>query len=131
MDPKTKTAVIEDCVKVDRGFTPYCESEEWIPEDFVLEVSSPGMYRSLKTTTHFELAKGELILAKIDPHQLQGELRETLKDMGVLTSLSMRGEVVSVDADGVELKVGESKVKLPFKVIKKANLDPDVDQYKE
>ena len=131
MDPKTKTAVIEDCVKVDRGFTPYCESEQWIPDDFVLEVSSPGMYRSLKTITHFEWAIGELVLLKIDPHQLEGELRETLKAMGVLTSLSMRAKVKSVDTDGVELEVGESLVKLPFKVIKKANLDPDVDQYKE
>lgn len=131
MDDKTKTAVIEDCVKVDRGFTPYCETEEWIPEDFVLEVSSPGMFRDLKSIKHFEWAVGEFVLVKIDPHKLEGELRDQLKSLGVLTTLTLRAKVKSVSSTGVEISTDEEVIYLPFEVIKKANLDPEVDQYKE
>ncbi|MAZ48882.1 MAG: hypothetical protein CME65_09980 [Halobacteriovoraceae bacterium] len=131
MDDKTKTAVIEDCVKVDRGFTPYCETEAWIPEDFVLEVSSPGMYRELKSIQHFEWAQGELVLVKLDPHKLEGELRERLKEMGALTSLSLRAKVSGILPSAVKLEVDSEDLEIPFEVIKKANLDPDVDPYKE
>ena len=60
-DPKTNTAEIDDCVKVDRAFSPYCEDLEWIPDNFILEVSSPGVYRSLKRLDHFE-AESEVLL---------------------------------------------------------------------
>ena len=73
MDLETKTAVIEDCVKVDRAFDEFVESESWIPNDFVLEVSSPGMYRKIKTYKHFEMAIGQIIsvtiLGKLDEGQ--------------------------------------------------------------
>ena len=55
-DPQTNSAEIDDCVKVDRAFSPYCEELEWIPDNFVLEVSSPGIYRGLKKLEHFEVA---------------------------------------------------------------------------
>ena len=37
MNPETKTAVIEDCIKVDRGLSPFFE-EDWVPEDVVLGI---------------------------------------------------------------------------------------------
>jgi len=131
MDSATKTAVIEDCVKVDRGFTPYCETEEWIPDDFVLEVSSPGVYRDIKSIKHFELAAGEFVLLKIDPHKLEGSLRDQLKELGVLTSLKLRAKVVEANEEAVNVDVDGEQITIPFVIIKKANLDPEVDQYKE
>ena len=65
MDPNTNTALIEDCVKVDRALSPFFE-EDWVPESIVLEVSSPGVYRPLKTLSHFEAVKNEYILLNLD-----------------------------------------------------------------
>ena len=53
-DPRTGSAVIDDCVKVDHALSPAFETETWIPEDVVLEVSSPGVYRHLSTLEHFK-----------------------------------------------------------------------------
>lgn len=127
MDPATKTAVIEDCVKVDRGFTPYCETEDWIPSDFVLEVSSPGMYRDLKSLTHFEWAIGQFILCHLDPAAIEGETREQLRKLGALTSLKLRGELKGVTDQALSIETNNEVVNLDFNMIKKANLDPEIN----
>lgn len=127
MDPKTKTAVIEDCVKVDRGFTPYCETENWIPHDFVLEVSSPGMYRELKTKEHFDLAQGEFILLSLSTEQLEAADKEELKRFDALTSLRLRGKLLQFSDENVTLEIGNEEIKVKFKNIKKVNMDPAFD----
>ena len=127
MDPKTKTAVIEDCVKVDRGFTPYCETENWIPDDFVLEVSSPGMYRELKTKEHFDLAQGEFILLSLSTEQLEAADKEELKRFEALTSLRLRGKLLQFSDEKVTLEIGNEEIEVKFKNIKKVNMDPAFD----
>ncbi len=66
MNKETKTAVIEDCVNVDRAFSEPMEALEWIPDDIVLEVSSPGMFRKIKTREHLELSISERILVQLN-----------------------------------------------------------------
>ena len=61
MNENTNTATLEECVSVDRAFSPFIESHAWIPESLVLEVSSPGMFRKLKTYNHFVKAQGAMI----------------------------------------------------------------------
>ncbi|MCO4754610.1 MAG: ribosome maturation factor RimP [Bacteriovoracaceae bacterium] len=120
-DKETGSALIEDCVAVDRGFTEHVEAADWVPEDFVLEVSSPGVYRKLKTEKHFESAIDEIIYV------------ETLSPV-VVDTLSKKGKGVKkfrallkdytdkkliLDADGTQFELELSQVK-------KANLDPDL-----
>lgn len=110
----TKTAVIEDCVKVDKAFDPYMETESWIPESLTLQVSSPGLFRSLKSLDHFKLSLGE----KIDI--VLGQKVDGLKDKKALVVLKSVGEdYIVVDAEGSELKV-------PLESIKKAKLETEV-----
>lgn len=123
MDPNTKTAVIEDCIKVDRAFDEDVENESWVPSDFVLEVSSPGMYRKLKSLNHFEMAVGQIISATII-----GKLSEeqALKLPKSLKGQSQfRGKLLEMSTDNILIETTEAEVKLSFSQIKKASLDPD------
>ncbi len=64
MDEATSSAVLDDCVKVDRALSPVFEDNDWIPEDITLEVSSPGIYRKLKTRQHYDWSLGKRIQVK-------------------------------------------------------------------
>ena len=127
MDAKTKTALIEDCVKVDRAFTPYIESETWMPENLTLEVSSPGLFRFLTSVEHFKGIIGqEVTLAltgKIDetiypdfPKVLRNNLKIKVK------LLEAKDETIVFDARGVVIEI-------PYTQIKKANLETDFNSY--
>lgn len=124
MDAETKTAVIEDCIKVDRAFNPHCETLEWIPDDFVLEVSSPGVYRSLKTVEHFETSIGEVILVGLSKDL---DLAEGVKlPKSVTKSKKVRGELLEINENGIIINIEDQKVGIEFSKIKKASLDPDL-----
>tara|TARA_Y100000590_G_scaffold417296_1_gene516903 strand:+ start:22 stop:540 length:519 start_codon:yes stop_codon:yes gene_type:complete len=124
MDPKTNSALIDDCIKVDRAFNPYCETEDWIPDDFVLEVSSPGVYRSLKTLTHFEMAKGQIVTCSITG-DLSDEQKNQLNNKKLSSSKKFRGELKEVNNEYFEIELNGLSLKLAFDQVKKANLDPD------
>ena len=55
---------IDDCAKVDKSLGDVFENEDF-PENLVLEVSSPGVYRFLKERKHFEMSLGELIKLRL------------------------------------------------------------------
>ena len=123
MDPNTKTAVIEDCVKVDRAFDEPIEEADWVPNDFVLEVSSPGVFRKIKTLKHFEMAIGEIIkvsiVGKLDEGQV-AELPKSLKKQS-----QFRGKLLEASTDKILIETNDARVELNISQIKKASLDPD------
>lgn len=45
---------INDCEKVSRALSKILDQEDPIEQDYILEVSSPGLERSLKTDKHFK-----------------------------------------------------------------------------
>ena len=76
---------INDCVNVDRILSPLIETEDWIPSNFVLEVSSPGIYRDIRTSHQLKYSVNELIKIKfnssIDEKALKNKhLVATLKE---------------------------------------------------
>ncbi|EQC50611.1 ribosome maturation factor RimP [Bacteriovorax sp. DB6_IX] len=126
MDPATNTALIDDCVKVDRGFTPFMEEEEWIPEDIVLEVSSPGLYRNLTSVEHFKMASDtpvSLHLKKSLSELLPSE--ELDKKTGKAKTFVCHLEEVSDEYIVAALDENFS-LKINYTDIKKANLEPEV-----
>lgn len=123
MDPATKTAVIEDCIKVDRAFDEYVEDASWVPNDFVLEVSSPGVFRSLKTLDHFEKVIGEVIKVSITG-KLEAEQAKLLTKSQKAQS-QFRGTLLETSKDKIIIETTDAKVSLNFSQIKKAALDPD------
>lgn len=123
MNPETKSAVIEDCIKVDHALSPIFETSDWIPEEIVLEVSSPGVYRHVNSLAHFQAGIGEIhavtIMGQVDP-TLNKELSSK-----VLGSKKFRGTLKEVNPSVVTLETEHGIVKLPFAQIKSAGLDPD------
>lgn len=126
VDPKTNTAVLDDCVRVDRGFNPYMETETWIPDNFTLEVSSPGLYRILTTAKHFKSVVGEDIMLnlvkKIDEEKYP-DFPKALRN-----NLRLKVNLVSASDEGVVIDAKGVKVEVPYEQIKRANLETDINK---
>ncbi len=123
-NPQTKTAVIEDCIAVDRALTPFLE-EEWVPEKLTLEVSSPGLFRVLRTSAHFAEVAGENVCLtlreRIDAAQYPGLPKSVEKNKKFVALMT------GVHETGIEILIDEMKVKIPFENIKKANLETSLN----
>ncbi len=126
VDPKTNTAVLDDCVRVDRGFNPYMETETWIPDNFTLEVSSPGLYRILTTAKHFKSVVGEDIMLnlvkKIDEEKYP-DFPKALRN-----NLRLKVNLVSASDEGIVIDAKGVKVEVPYEQIKRANLETDINK---
>lgn len=123
LDEKTGTAVIEDCVKIDRALSPFIDEEDWVPEQLTLEVSSPGMFRELRTLEHFKNAVGEIISCTITG-KLDAEVAAQVSNK-MKSSKKFRGKLESVTETNITLNLKDFQLPLTFEQIKKASLDPD------
>ena len=123
LDEATGTAVIEDCVKIDRALTPFIDEEDWVPEQLTLEVSSPGMFRELKTLEHFQSAIGEIVSCTISGQLAPEVLGQLPKKVAGLKKF--RGKLESVTETNIMLDLKDFQLPLTYEQIKKASLDPD------
>ena len=55
---------INDCVEVNRAFSDVLDEEDLIEESYILEVSSPGLGRTLKKDRHLQHSIGEEVEIK-------------------------------------------------------------------
>lgn len=55
---------IQDCENVSRALSDALDAEDFIPDAYILEVSSPGLGRSLKKDRHLEQSIGEEVEIK-------------------------------------------------------------------
>ena len=55
---------INDCVEVNRAFSDVLDEEDFIEESYILEVSSPGLGRTLKKDRHLQHSIGEEVEIK-------------------------------------------------------------------
>lgn len=128
-DPRTGSALIEDCVKVDKALDAPFEQETWIPEEIVLEVSSPGVYRHIANLEHFRMSLNEMvsvvIMGQLDEEQTLGAPK------GIKGEKKLRGMLVEVGDETFVLDIKGFKLKLTYKQTKKVNLDPDLKSVKE
>jgi ribosome maturation factor RimP len=128
-DPRTGSALIEDCIKVDHALSPAFESETWIPEDVVLEVSSPGVYRHLSNLEHFKMTIGEIIAVVIVGQLSEEQAKDAPK--GIKGEKKFRGTLIENSSDGFTMEVKGFPLKLTYKQVKKVNLDPDLKSVRE
>ncbi len=121
INPETNTAVIDDCMKVDKALTPFIEEEEWMPAELTLEVSSPGVYRNLSTIEHFENVEGQSVQLqlkqKLDEAKLEG-LPKRLKSQKNLIFL-----LTKVNEDSLDVELEGISLNIKYDEIKKANLE--------
>lgn len=106
---------VDDCADVSRYVEAYMDADDRVPETYVLEVSSPGVERELKTPEHLKMAQGQ---------KIQLVVREQVDGKNKLI-----GTLLSFD-DGqltVELDAAPEPVEIDWKIVKKAQLKYDFD----
>jgi ribosome maturation factor RimP len=82
---------LEALTDANRAVSSVLDELDPIPGRYTLEVSSPGVERTLRTPAHFIKAIGETVTVKTRP-QVPGERR-------------LRGELLAADQTGLELAV--------------------------
>lgn len=100
---------INDCERVSRQLEALLDIEDPIPGSYTLEVSSPGLDRPLKTIKDFIRFSGRLV-------------RVTTTEK-VANQTFFIGRIRAVESDTVHLEVKGRILKIPYRIIKKANLE--------
>ncbi len=103
---------VEECATASRAVDKALDVEDFIPNEYSLEVSSPGLDRPLKKPRHFELVKGKKVRVKTF-----GPLFEPPRKNFVGTLTEVSPEAVTVEVDG------SGPFSIPFKDIARANLE--------
>lgn len=102
--------VLEDCEKVSRQVSAVLDVEDPLPGNYTLEVSSPGLDRTLTKPEHFQRFTGELVRVK------------TRFPIG--GRRNFRGSLRSVGDDSIEIEVDGASHRLPMETIESARLVP-------
>ncbi|MBI5815069.1 MAG: ribosome maturation factor RimP [Nitrospinae bacterium] len=102
---------VEDCASASRQISLALDSEDVIPEAYMLEVSSPGLTRPLKKPMDFIRAIGKLAAFK-----LRVQLAGSNKILATITSADEKGVTVSLKKDGQIFTI-------PYQDVAKAHLE--------
>lgn len=100
---------IDECETISRKLSELLDKNDPIPQNYFLEVSSPGIERKLRQDEHFDMYKGRtvdigLYKAQNGSKTLSGELRGL-----------ENGEVVIFEEEEIRIKLSETAfVKLHF-----------------
>ncbi len=62
---KENGITVDDCEIVSRSLSDLLDKNDFIPDSYILEVSSPGLGRQLKRDKHFEKSIGEEVEIKL------------------------------------------------------------------
>ncbi len=102
---------VEDCSRVSRLLGDILDVEAPVSGPYRLEVSSPGIFRPLRQTVHFERAVGKRIRLKT---------YQKIANRRVFTGFlqKVEGGVLTLEVDGLP-------VDLELTSVAKANLEPD------
>ena len=64
IDRKPDGVTIDDCERVSRALSDALDEDDFIPDAYTLEVSSPGLGRQLKKDRHLAYSVGEEVVGK-------------------------------------------------------------------
>ncbi len=84
---------IQDCENVSRALSDALDAEDFIPDAYILEVSSPGLGRLLKKDRHLEKSLGEAV--EIKTYKPVGRQKEFT---GILKAYD--GQSVTIEENG-------------------------------
>ena len=116
MGPATSGGVtIEDCEKMSHVMSSYLDGIDWIHHRYHLEVSSPGLYRTLKKAKDFARFQGQ---------RVRVELKEPLP--GSIQKVYVAW-IDHMEAGDLILTQGKEAFRVSLDNIAKANLDPIVE----
>jgi ribosome maturation factor RimP len=101
---------IEDCEEVSRRVSAILDVEDPVQSDYTLEVSSPGLDRTLTKLAHFQRFMGQDVKVKLR-FPLEGRR-------------NYRGALKAADEDKIEVEVDGESLSLPLATIESARLIP-------
>jgi ribosome maturation factor RimP len=105
---KDPAVTLEDCEHVSRQVGDLLDVEDPLPGGYVLEVSSPGLDRRLRTPGHFAAVIG-------------AEVRVELK-RAIEGRRKFHGTLIEADANAIEMDVDGTKWQLPLAEVSVARL---------
>jgi ribosome maturation factor RimP len=112
---------IEDCQRFSEAFEPVLDKEDPIPGSYLLEVSSPGLERTLKKDRDFVRFAGNWVEIKL--HQpIDGRKLWSGELLGFKTATSGAAETDQV----ILLKIDETIIEIPRKIVANARLAPEL-----
>ncbi|MEZ3508268.1 MAG: ribosome maturation factor RimP [Lachnospiraceae bacterium] len=102
---KPEGVTINDCENVSRALSDVLDAEDYIADAYILEVSSPGLGRTLKKDRHLEKSLGKEIEVKTyKPIDKQKEFSGILK--------TYDAETITIEEEGAERVFQRSDVAL-------------------
>ena len=111
---KAGGVTVDDCAEMDRAISRALEAEETRLGRYVVEVSSPGIFRRLRRPEHFRRYLGEWVKATV------------LKE-GSTETTQIRGRLMATDEKGITLKPAEAESEfIALGALKSARLDPEL-----
>ena len=103
---------LDECTAVSRALDPALDVEDFIPHEYSLEVSSPGLNRPLKKPEHFKRALGQKVKVK------------TFGPIGDPPRKNFSGVLKGSDEEKVVVEVeGAGEFSIPMRDIAKAHLE--------
>lgn len=99
----------EDCERFSRMIDPALDEADPIPFSYFLEVSSPGIFRELRTEQ--------------DYHRFLGEFVKVICSQAVDQSKTHRGSLIQVTAEHFVLQLPNKELVIPRSLVKKIHLD--------
>ena len=96
---------IEDCEKVHRLIDPLLDEADVIETQYFLEVSSPGIERTIRLPEHFLSCVGEKVVLK-----LFNALNGKKKLMGTLVSYDIESNTITLRDEDKTLQIDRSAV---------------------
>jgi ribosome maturation factor RimP len=99
----TQDTGLADCERMSRAFEPVLDESKLIPEAYVLEVSSPGLSRTLESDRDFISFKGFPVLVQADTadggqQQWQGNL---LGRDETVVKISLKGRTIKIPREPI------------------------------
>ncbi len=105
----------EDCANVSHTIGTILDVEDFISSAYTLEVSSPGLERELYKFSEYEKFAGSLAKMKT---------REAVNGQR-----NFRGRIIGIEGESVIFDdKTNGRISVPFAIIKKANLEIDVEE---
>jgi len=100
---------LDDCAEVSRDISSVLDAEDFIPHQYNLEVSSPGLERPLRTPADFARFVGKTVKVKLKRPAPDGQR-------------VLRGELTAASDGKIAVIVDKKQIEAPFEDVAQANL---------
>lgn len=108
---------VDDCANVSRGINLMLDVDDVIPGGaYNLEVSSPGLERTLKRPEHYRKVVGQKIWMRLsNPLSAFG-----IEDKKIQSAKQVQGKLLEMSDAGLKMEVETNTIEIPWNAIEKA-----------